>query len=295
VTPQSQQAHFVELPGERASRGSFAIINEILAWSRAYKLHTGQYLSCIHSETANRLFEQVQNSKLVCMAQIDVRHNLEGAPLKFPGGAHNPVRVDEIKELQETFKYHFKIRQQHLPQDSSMDHAQGPILGIHLRGTDKYKEVIPPTRKQILVSIRGFIRNYPVASIYLATDDLKLHTLIERNFPDLLLPTFRKPGNSSRSPSHLGELSDKELLEIDGSAAVDAITLAGCDYFLYSHSNLSYFSLVIGHGHHKVIEPILMGKPNLLSILNQKFLITRDNWEDLSNRFLRLITSRFRK
>lgn len=289
------RAHFVELPGERASRGSFAIINEILAWSRAIKLESGHYLSCIHSETASRLFDQVQKSKSYCNAEIDVRQNLQTANLRFPGGAHNPIRIDEIEELNHTFKNHFKIRKSQISPEVQKQGIQRPILGIHLRGRDKYREVVPPSNGQVVSAIRAFLSEHSVSAIYLATDDARYHRLIHSNFPTLLLPNKSIPESTSRKPSHLGYGSTEELVRIDESAFLDAVNLANCEYFLYSKSNLSYFALILGHGTHLITRPLLSGRSTYFAQMTQKLLILLDQIEDLGKRALFRAFSAFRK
>lgn len=289
------KAHFVELPGERASRGSFAIINEILAWSRAMKLESGHYLSCIHSETASRLFEQVQGSKSYCDAEIDVRTEFEIKELDFPGGAHNPIIDYEILQLKECFKHHFTIRSSNLPRRNFPPSSQGPVLGVHLRGRDKYREVALPSQRQVLRAIRTFLKEHPASGIYLATDDIKYYRLLRRNFPNLLIPIERTPPSRSRRPGHFEFSSEEELLEIDKSAILDAFNLANCEYFMYSKSNLSYFALILGHSTHLITRPVLSGRSTYFAQMAQKLLILLDQIDDVGKRARFRVFSAFRK
>ena len=270
-------------------------MNDILFRSRAQKLLTGNYLTCIHSDTAYRLFEPISNSKAICTGAVDVRRSQQTANTKWPGGAHNPIKMEEIKELNAAFTHHFKIWERHLDWVLLPEQAKGPILGIHLRGRDKYREIVPPSNNQILMAVRRFLRDNPVSGIFLATDDVKYHKLLRRNFPTLLLPNPRTPTSRSRRPSHLGYSSDDKLLELDESATLDVISLSKCEYFMYSKSNLSYFSLIIGYGHHKITEPILTGQPARFARLTQKLLILLDQAEDVVRRLNSLVFSRFRK
>jgi hypothetical protein len=295
MTTDTLRAHFVELPGERSFKGPFVIMNDILFRSRAHKLLTGNYLTCIHSDTANRLFETISNSKAPCSGAEDVRRSQQIANLSWPGGAHNPIQMQEIKELNEAFTHHFKIWERHLVLALLPEQTQGPILGIHLRGRDKYREIVPPSNGQILMAIRSFLRSNPVSGIFLATDDVKYHKLLRRKFPALLLPNPRIPASRSRRPSHLGYSSDDKLLELDESATLDVIALSKCEYFMYSKSNLSYFSLIIGYGQHKITEPILTGQPTRFAHLTQRLLILLDQAEDVVGRLFLRVFPRPRK
>jgi len=182
-----------------------------------------------------------------------------------PSNAHSDPILESLKKKHQTFTMKFAFRD---PELKALErNPDERILGVHLRGTDKFKEIVPPSTMQIRRRISAIISQNKIEKVYLATDDKKYETMMKKHFSNFLVESDRAFLGSSRKPTHLGGLSADELGEVDYQALRDAVILSQCSHFLYSYSNLSYFALMLGANTHVLTAPLNSEPPDLGAVV----------------------------
>jgi len=248
---------FVEKENERSYAGFFAVFNQLLsAVEYAETLENFENNICIHVPSIDNHIYQIDHDSCFCSGAVDIRTHLVETAYLDPSNAHVHPSPVSLKKKHDLLRRKFAFRKLELQELAFMAKPQERILGIHLRGTDKYKEVLPPSRSQVLKRIKKLILENEIEGIYLATDDARYDAMIQKHFSELVINSNRGFLGSRRKPTHLGGLSEGQLAEVDHRALMDAIQLSRCSHFLFSYSNLSHFALVLGANTHVLAAPI---------------------------------------
>ena len=119
----------------------------------------------------------------------------------------------------------------------------GPVLGVHLRGTDKY--VLPkvePSRYFPLVD--AYLAAHPSAQLYLATDDAKYGLAMARRYPARVRQLFDGKVLRAANATAIWRDHDASSAHRKGVEVIlDTLLLAKCDFLLKSASSVSEFAI----------------------------------------------------
>lgn len=257
--------HFLERANERKVAGIFALLNELI-FCALNEIQMGSSLNCVHSESLARVATfrlDAQN----CEGGLDVREDNRLRGLVDAHSAHHVASKANLTAKKGAMDSILALKDIETLEDQVMNLIAPGTLGIHLRGTDKRSEVIPPSMMSIRQSIDSFIRAHPVNHIFLSTDDFKYVKFMERYWPDLVVPRDYPMPKNNRKPLHLNLGSDAEVLQADQTAIKDAVALAHCDFFMYSASNLSHFALILGADCHREIQSLPSTQSKMRSLI----------------------------
>ena len=117
--------------------------------------------------------------------------------------------------------------------------GDGPLIGIHVRHTDKRTNL-----RQIKARLAACHRQFPEASIFLATDNAKVEQEFRRDYPGMLTapkwyPTSGRLHGREECPDRLQNLAE---------ALIDLYLLAGCEHLIINgSSSLGYLAQVVGY------------------------------------------------
>jgi hypothetical protein len=133
-----------------------------------------------------------------------------------------------------------------------------PVIGVHVRHTDRQTDVDRYWRP-----LRAFLQRDPQATVFVATDDIGVLQLYERQVPRVISTPKWYPKQGSM---HQNKACPNRL-ENAVEALVDMYLLAECDYLIYpggsTFSWVSHLLSDIPPGHVVDIErrdPIVWGK-----------------------------------
>lgn len=161
--------------------------------------------------------------------------------------SHVVCDYDKVIKKNLVFENIFKLK--YLDDYKSNNLVNDKTLAIHLRGTDKYTEIIPINANQIINHIKNMIDNYDIDNIFISTDDIFYRNLLISEF-----------GNMVRFNDHIISLDSKPIHFIDNRIDInkqlikDVYLLSQSPYFLYSFSNVSYLALTMGIKNFKKIN-----------------------------------------
>lgn len=121
--------------------------------------------------------------------------------------------------------------------------GNGPILGVHVRGTDKIIEVanLPRLNKRYHKKIETFLNRYDIKKILVITDSQDILEEYKERYGSLILST-----NASRSKSNTvyGATQVENYMNRKSKGVevlVDTYLAAKCDYFIGNgYSNVSF-------------------------------------------------------
>lgn len=115
--------------------------------------------------------------------------------------------------------------------------AGAPMLGVHLRGTDKVvRRKVAPARYYAFVD--AFLAAHPRALVFVATDDATYLSEMVRRYGDAVV--FRQPGYRSANVIRDAALGARDK---GADALLDALLLSRCDFLLKTTSALSEFAI----------------------------------------------------
>lgn len=155
--------------------------------------------------------------------------------------AHTICDIDKVKRKKFIFDNFFQFKNIELFKENSTKYITEKTLGLQIRGTDKFREITPPTLDKVFRMIDNKIENYKLDSIFLSTDDIKYQNALIKEFGDLVIYT-EKTISKDGKPIHF--ISDRSV--IFQEVMLDVYLLSQCKYFLYCFSNVSYSSLILG-------------------------------------------------
>jgi hypothetical protein len=112
-----------------------------------------------------------------------------------------------------------------------------PLLGVHLRGTDKVvrRKVLPA---RYFPWVDAYVRAHAGARVFVATDDAAYLRAMVGRYGDTVV--YRQAGYTSANVISDARLGAREKGE---DALLDALLLSGCDFVLKTTSALSEFAL----------------------------------------------------
>lgn len=267
---------FTERADERSYAGVFALVNQYL-FAESYSLETYEtFLSKVASPSLERLFMLGSTPNDEIGKSVDVREVIHSNRIIDAQNAHEPALMSGLKMRKKIFDARLKIRDEELHKLHLEGSFPNFTLGIHLRGTDKSREIAPPTNKLILNTINNLLKNHPITNIFLATDDHRFVTLIKKHFGHLDLRLGSLGENVGRNAIHLKPGGVEKLQEVDSGALRDVINLSKCQVLLYSYSNLSRFALFLGAERFIHIEPLASDQGTLRARLVRFGAVTKE-------------------
>ncbi len=120
---------------------------------------------------------------------------------------------------------------------------KGLLLGVHIRGGDKVREVenLARLNKRYYIEINRYIRKYGIKKILLLTDCEDIIKEFQRRYGDMLVFTDCRRGqlNDTNNAAHLQNYHNKRRKGIE--IIKDTYLAAKCDFFIGNgYSNVSY-------------------------------------------------------
>jgi hypothetical protein len=197
--------------------------------------------------------------------------------------AHTIANISALKKLNETFNNTLILKSKYL---NIFEHTLESLninngtLGIHIRGTDKYTEVTPPTIENIFKKIDYFLNNFKITNIFVATDDMTYLNILINKYNSIIIYNKNNIRSTNSHPIHY-DFDNRSNLNRE--VLLDVYVLSKCKYFIYSFSNVSCLALIIGIN-------------NFDHILNLNLVETRDLQKKISKTetFLKLKNGRFK-
>jgi hypothetical protein len=121
--------------------------------------------------------------------------------------------------------------------------GQGPLLGVHIRGGDKVREVenLARLNKRYYTEINRYIRRYGIKKILLLTDCKDIIRKFKKLYGPMLVFTDcrRSELNDTKNAAHLQSYQDKRRKGIE--IIKDTYLASMCDFFIGNgYSNVSY-------------------------------------------------------
>lgn len=217
--------------------GFCAVLNNTINVCQQYHKLTEQFDLSVNVSELTDILEQREYT-----ANLDFEPVWQSSNFDNSCNAHSICDPIKIKEKKYIFDKFFKLKNEEDYFYEKDKYITKNTLAIHLRGTDKSKEVVPPSDVRIIEHIKYFLDKYEeIDRIFLATDDYRYQKLIQDRFSDLLV--FREKTISyDGSPIHF--ISDRT--DIYKEVMMDCYLLSKCKYFLYCFSNVSFTSLMLG-------------------------------------------------
>jgi hypothetical protein len=191
--------------------GIGATITAIASWMQkpGYYTHYAKYITIINNTKTPTYTHTNRNSRYLPTNQL-----------------MNPRKLNQIRPQAQT---HIKLN---VPTPQIPPHT----LGIHYRGTDKYKETgPPPPLKTVLELAEQLAKEKQLTNILLCTDDSRIK-------PPPHIITFPHLRNTT------GLHHDKTIAKRhQQEAATELLALAQCDHLLVCTSCFSEAALILGN------------------------------------------------
>ena len=156
--------------------------------------------------------------------------------------AHPEFRGQNADEITRTFlDRHFQpVPEVARAVDAIFEGRSGPIIGVHIRFTDR-KVPLP----KIIRELEGLAERNPEAAIFLATDSGEAQDAILARFPDAI--TIDKAIARDGVALHFASETYSDPVTEARNALVDMMALARCDWLLHSsHSTFSVTAALLG-------------------------------------------------
>ncbi len=141
----------------------------------------------------------------------------------------------------DTLDAYFKpVREVREQVDAMMDEITSPVIGVHIRFTDRKVPL-----DKIIAKLEGLKRREPGATIFLATDSNEAQDAILKRFPDA--KTIDKALASDGRALHFAAGGFSDPVTEARNALIDMVALSRCDWLLHSrHSTFSVTAALIG-------------------------------------------------
>jgi hypothetical protein len=119
----------------------------------------------------------------------------------------------------------------------------GPLLGVHIRGGDKVREVENLSRfnKKYHTEVNNYMNRYGIKKILLLTDTEDILKEFQQRYGDMIVSTDCRRGqlNDTSNAAHLQDYSNKRRKGIE--IIKDTYLASKCDFFIGNgYSNVSY-------------------------------------------------------
>lgn len=164
--------------------------------------------------------------------------------------AHTPANFENLKLKNKVLNNTLKIKTDLLVKFENKRKELGIddfTLGVQIRGTDKKSEL--PEIK--LDKVFNLIDKVPAEKIFVCTDDEKyLNPLLDR-YGDKIIYDKAITISKDSQPLHHNCVNRSKINE---EVLSSVYLLSKCKNFLYSFSNVSYLSLIVGSNNFKFID-----------------------------------------
>ena len=164
--------------------------------------------------------------------------------------AHTPANIDNLKIKNKVYNNILKIKHEYLEKFEKKKKNLGidkNTLGVQIRGTDK-KQELPEIKSD---SIFRLIDSIESEKIFVATDDrYYLDCLLDRYGNRIIYDDTLQISSGSKSIHHHCRNRSKINEEVLSSVYL----LSNCNNFLYSFSNVSLLTLIIGANNFDFID-----------------------------------------
>jgi hypothetical protein len=164
--------------------------------------------------------------------------------------AHTPANLDNLKIKNKVYNNILKIKNEYLDKFDAKRLELGideDTLGIQIRGTDKIQE-LPAIQIQ---NIFDLIDKVEKQKIFVATDDkYYLNCLLNRYGKRIIYDDSLQISSGSQSIHH----NCVNRSQINEEVLSSVYLLSKCDHFLYSFSNVSLLTLIMGVNNFKFID-----------------------------------------
>jgi hypothetical protein len=164
--------------------------------------------------------------------------------------AHTPANLDNLKIKNKVYNNILKIKNEYLDKFDTKRLELGineDTLGIQIRGTDKIQE-LPAIQIQ---NIFDLIDKVEKQKIFVATDDkYYLDCLLNRYGKRIIYDDSLQISSGSQSIHH----NCVNRSQINEEVLSSVYLLSKCDHFLYSFSNVSLLTLIMGANNFKFID-----------------------------------------
>ena len=164
--------------------------------------------------------------------------------------AHTPENLDNLKIKNKVYSYILKIKDEYLNRFDRKKLELGideDTLGIQIRGTDK-KQELPEIQIQ---SIFNSIDKVDKQKIFVATDDkYYLDGLLNRYGERVVYDNSLQISSGSESINH----NCLNRSQINEEVLSSVYLLSNCSHFLYSFSNVSLLTLIMGVNNFQFVD-----------------------------------------
>lgn len=164
--------------------------------------------------------------------------------------AHTPANIDNIKIKNKVYSNILKIKDEYLEKFEAKRINLGidkDTLGVQVRGTDK-KEELPEIK---IETIFDLIDNTGKEKIFLATDDkYYLDCLLDRYGSRIVYDHSLQISSGSQSIHH--NCSNRS--QVNEEVLSSVYLLSKCNHFLYSFSNVSLLTLIMGVNNFQFVD-----------------------------------------
>lgn len=161
---------------------------------------------------------------------------------EFQYNAHTPANLDNLKIKNKVYNHILKIKDEYLDKFNRKKlelRIDEDTLGIQIRGTDK-KQELPEIR---IESIFNSIDKVNKQKIFVSTDDkYYLDGLLNRYGERIVYDNSLQISSGSESIHH----NCHNRSQINEEVLSSVYLLSKCSHFLYSFSNVSLLSLIMG-------------------------------------------------
>jgi hypothetical protein len=236
----------------RNKQGGFCVIlnNSINVCLQYYKIYKNYNLYLDIPELdqifdfGNQNIENIEN--IENFEPIWINSNFDNS-----SNAHVVCDIQKLREKNRIFNLFFPFKNLDFFENESNKFINDTTLGLHIRGTDKFTEIVPPNIDSVISNIRSILNDSIVNNIFLATDDKYYKDIILNEFGDLV-KTRDVTISLDRKPIHF--IDDRSNINLE--VMTDVYLLSKCSHFFYCFSNVSYSALILGIDNFKKIECI---------------------------------------
>lgn len=156
--------------------------------------------------------------------------------------AHTPANIDNLKIKNKVYNNILKIKDEYVEKFENKKVNLGideDTLGVQIRGTDK-KEELPEIK---IETIFNLIDSNEKEKIFVATDDkYYLDSLLNRYGGRIIYDDTLQISSGSQSIHH----NCSNRYQVNEEVLSSVYLLSKCSHFLYSFSNVSLLTLILG-------------------------------------------------
>jgi hypothetical protein len=214
-----------------------------------------------HYEKFNNFDVLIEHDEINCIFETpvisdkseytyDLEKSYDESMYPNPSNAHVLCNVEQVKEKNKIFNMFFKLKDLEYYELERSKYINDKTLAVHIRGTDKCSEIVPPNLDHIFLKVQEMIDENEIDNIFLATDDMYYVNSMKLKFGDIVKYRETNTISLDSCPIHLIE----DRTKINKEVMIDIYLLSESKYFLYCFSNVSYLALTMGINNFKQIN-----------------------------------------